>query len=45
MVGDKERDLEAGRGAGVPGLLIPVNGSLLEATQRLPFTPEAEAHV
>ncbi len=45
MVGDKERDLEAGRGAGVPGLLIPVNGSLLEATQHLPFTPEAEAHV
>lgn len=45
MVGDKARDLEAGEGAGVPGLLIPVNGSLLEATNQLLFTPEAEEHV
>lgn len=45
MVGDKERDLEAGRGAGVKGLLIPVNGSLLQATEHLVYTPETLAHV
>jgi len=45
MVGDKERDLEAGRGAGIRGVLIPVNGSLLQATAHLVFTPETLAHV
>jgi D-glycero-D-manno-heptose 1,7-bisphosphate phosphatase len=31
MIGDKERDIDAAAAAGVKGLLIPVNGSLLEA--------------
>ena len=35
MIGDKPRDLEAGEGAGVPGVLMPVNGSLLEVAQQL----------
>jgi D-glycero-D-manno-heptose 1,7-bisphosphate phosphatase len=45
MVGDKERDLEAGRGAGVRGHLLPVNGDLLAAAAHLTFTPESEGHV
>ncbi|MFM1930710.1 MAG: hypothetical protein RL226_13 [Bacteroidota bacterium] len=35
MVGDKMRDLEAGAGAGVKGVLIPVNGSLKEFVDSL----------
>lgn len=35
MIGDKPRDLEAGAGAGVPGILMPVNGSLLAAAQQV----------
>lgn len=35
MIGDKPRDLEAGAGAGVRGLQIPVNGDLLAATAHL----------
>lgn len=45
MVGDKERDLEAGRGAGVRGWRIPVNGALMEAVPHLAFTPESGEHV
>jgi len=30
MIGDKERDLEAGRGAGVPGILIRTNDPLID---------------
>ena len=30
MVGDKERDLECGAGAGVQGILIPVNADLAD---------------
>lgn len=30
MIGDKERDLDAGRGAGVPGILIPTNAPLID---------------
>lgn len=30
MIGDKERDIQAAAAAGVKGILIPVNGSLLE---------------
>ncbi len=30
MIGDKERDLEAGSGAGVPGILIPTNAPLID---------------
>ncbi|MBL7944340.1 MAG: HAD family hydrolase [Flavobacteriales bacterium] len=35
MVGDKMRDLEAAEKAGVPGILIPTNGSLLDVVNRL----------
>jgi D-glycero-D-manno-heptose 1,7-bisphosphate phosphatase len=35
MVGDKMRDLEAAEKAGVSGILIPTNGSLLEIMNRL----------
>ena len=35
MIGDKARDLEAGLGAGVRGLQIPVNGDLLAETAHL----------
>ncbi len=31
LVGDKPRDLESGEKVGVPGILIDVNGSLLDA--------------
>lgn len=31
MIGDKERDIEAAAAAGVKGILLSVNGSLLEA--------------
>lgn len=33
MIGDKDRDLQAASGAGVRGIKIPVNGSLLGAFQ------------
>lgn len=39
MVGDKERDIEAGRAAGVEGILMPVNGDLLDLVPRLLQTP------
>lgn len=39
MIGDKNRDLEAAAGAGVPGLVMPVNGSLLEAFDKLVVAP------
>ena len=40
MVGDKVRDIEAGENAGVPGILIPVNGDLID------FVPQMlAAHV
>lgn len=45
MVGDKPRDLEAGEGAGVRGLLMPVNGDLLAVVDELVYTPQWEAHV
>lgn len=35
MIGDKARDIDAGRGAGVRGLQIPVNGDLLAETAHL----------
>jgi D-glycero-D-manno-heptose 1,7-bisphosphate phosphatase len=35
MIGDKARDLEAAAGAGVRGILIPVNGDLLAETAHL----------
>jgi len=35
MIGDKSRDIDAGKGAGVPGFQIPVNGDLLAATRHL----------
>jgi len=35
MIGDKMRDLEAASGAGVPGKLMEVNGSLLETFNQL----------
>lgn len=33
MIGDKERDMQAASSAGVEGILIPVNGSLLDAVK------------
>lgn len=45
MVGDKQRDIEAGRAAGVTGILIPVNGDLLDfVPQLLQTPPEALGH-
>ena len=45
MVGDKQRDIEAGRAAGVAGILIPVNGDLLDfVPQLLQTPPEALGH-
>lgn len=35
MIGDKERDMTAASGAGVRGIRIPVNGSLMEAVYRI----------
>lgn len=35
MIGDKSRDIDAGKGAGVRGFQIPVNGDLLAATRHL----------
>lgn len=35
MVGDRQRDLDAAAAAGVPGVLMPTNGSLLEVVNRL----------
>jgi D-glycero-D-manno-heptose 1,7-bisphosphate phosphatase len=35
MIGDKERDLEAGKGAGVKGIKMNTNGSLLEVIQSI----------
>ncbi|MGY8940792.1 MAG: HAD-IIIA family hydrolase [Flavobacteriales bacterium] len=39
MVGDKTRDLEAGAGAGVEGILLPVNGDLSEILDQLISCP------
>lgn len=38
MIGDKERDLEAARKAGVDGILVPVNSSLLEVVSKINAT-------
>ncbi|MEY3399412.1 MAG: hypothetical protein RL220_2006 [Bacteroidota bacterium] len=35
MIGDRDRDVECARRAGVPGMLIPTNSSLLEHVQVL----------
>lgn len=42
MVGDKQRDVDAGESAGVSGLLIPVNGDLLNFTTQLSCVPLRE---
>jgi D-glycero-D-manno-heptose 1,7-bisphosphate phosphatase len=36
MVGDKDRDVEAAEGAGVPGIKMDVNGDLLAVFEALP---------
>tara|TARA_Y100000385_G_C12770621_1_gene499141 strand:- start:291 stop:698 length:408 start_codon:yes stop_codon:yes gene_type:complete len=42
MVGDKQRDVDAGEAAGVSGMLIPVNGDLLDFTPLLSCAPLRE---
>lgn len=42
MVGDKPRDIEAGNSAGVAGILIPVNGDLLQLVPALAKAPSGE---
>lgn len=44
MVGDKPRDLEAGKGAGVSGILLPVNGDLMEIVEALICPPQETTH-
>jgi D-glycero-D-manno-heptose 1,7-bisphosphate phosphatase len=39
MVGDKRRDIEAGEGAGIRGLLLPVNGDLEDEIDTLLAPP------
>jgi D-glycero-D-manno-heptose 1,7-bisphosphate phosphatase len=39
MVGDKRRDIEAGEGAGIRGLLLPVNGDLEDEIETLLAPP------
>lgn len=43
MVGDKVRDLEAGQGAGVKGVLIPVNGAIADFAIQLLSSPRTNA--
>jgi len=40
MVGDKARDLEAGEGAGIRGLLLPVNGDIADHFETLMSSPK-----
>ncbi len=44
MVGDKPRDIQAGNAAGVAGVLIPVNGDLLQIVPTLTQVPNGENH-
>lgn len=39
MVGDKQRDLDAGMAAGVAGVLLPVNGDLIDLVPQLLKSP------
>ena len=43
MVGDKVRDLEAGEGAGVKGVLLPVNGAIGDIAIQLLSSPQTNA--
>lgn len=45
MIGDKPRDLEAGAGGGVQGVLMPVNGELTAVADRILATLQAAPHV
>lgn len=45
MIGDKPRDLEAGSGAGVQGILMPVNGELKDVADRILSTLQQQPHV
>jgi D-glycero-D-manno-heptose 1,7-bisphosphate phosphatase len=40
MIGDKLRDIEAGEGAGVKGLLLPVNGDISDLLETLLSSPQ-----
>jgi phosphoglycolate phosphatase-like HAD superfamily hydrolase len=35
MIGDKTRDIEAGEKAGVRGILMPVNGDLIDCVPQM----------
>jgi D-glycero-D-manno-heptose 1,7-bisphosphate phosphatase len=35
MIGDKTRDIEAGENAGVRGILMPVNGDLIDCVPQM----------
>tara|TARA_B100000768_G_scaffold115405_1_gene106813 strand:+ start:1264 stop:1782 length:519 start_codon:yes stop_codon:yes gene_type:complete len=39
MIGDKQRDIDAGEAAGVAGVLIPVNGDLIDFVPKLLHSP------
>tara|TARA_B110000285_G_C15122489_1_gene618083 strand:+ start:2076 stop:2600 length:525 start_codon:yes stop_codon:yes gene_type:complete len=42
MIGDKTRDLEAGEGAGIKGLLLPVNADIADLLDTLLASPQED---